>query len=80
MGPNVIAIPLPNLLRQKPLTQSVEALRTKKIHHVKIVVVDGANPPESKTPMRRSRDLKIYFVNCLKVFNWSQKMKNEIKD
>ena len=63
-----------------PLTQSVEALRTKKIYHVKIVVVDGANPPESKTPMRRSRDLKIYFVNCLEVFNWSQKMENEIKD
>ena len=33
MGGNVIAIPLPNLLRQKPLTQSVEALRTKKIFH-----------------------------------------------
>ena len=80
MGGNVIAIPLTNLLCQKPLTQSVQALRTKKIYHVKIVVVDGANPPETKTPMRRSRDLKIYFVNCLKVFNWSQKMKNEIKD
>ena len=80
MESNAIAIPLTNLLRQKPLTQSVEALRTKEIYYVEIVVVDGAQPPEPMTPMRRSRDLKIYFVNCLKVFNWSQKMKNEIKD
>ena len=60
MGGNVIAIPLTIFLRQKPFTQSVEAVRTKKIYHVKIVVVDGAHPPEPKTTMRRSRDLKIY--------------------
>ena len=40
---------------------------TKKIYHVKIVVVDGANPPESKTPMRRSRDLKIYLFEFMMI-------------
>ena len=48
MGGNVIAIPSTNLLRQKPLTQSVEALRTKKIYQVQIEGVDGAHPPEEQ--------------------------------
>ena len=61
MGGNVIAIPLTNFLCQKPLTQSVQALRTKKIYHVKIVVVDGANPPESKTPSEEEQRLEDIF-------------------
>ena len=36
-----------NLLRQKPFTVGMEALRTKKIYYVVVVVVDGAHPPQS---------------------------------
>ena len=84
-----------NLLRQKPLTQSVEALRTKEIYYVEIVVVDGAQPPEPMTPMRRSRDLKIYLFEFMMITGVgrvrqlfesvqlvpkNEKKKNKIKD
>ena len=61
MGGNVIAIPLTNLLHQKPLTQSVEALWTKKIYHVEIVVVDGAHPPKDQYSYKEEQSLEDVF-------------------
>ena len=80
------------LLCQKPLTQSVEALRTKKIYHVEIVVVDGAHPPRAQYSYQEEQNLEDVFsgsyddnwelaeiVKFLKVFNWSQKWKMRSK-
>ena len=93
MGGNVIAIPLTNLLHQKPLTQSMEALRMKKIYQDEIVVVDGAHPPKAQYSYKEEQSLEDVFSG-IHDDNWElgrirqviesvqlvPKMKNEIKD